>query len=604
MKNKILLFIFIFTYFQIQSLFAQNWEWETRPDLFCELNNIFPITKDKWIMEGRTRSSSAFFNSQFGTESYFVMVDSTGTLWGEILNSHHIIDIQSFNDNFLFIAIGNLDSDKIRNVLVYEIVDEKPISLSSTFNLQNLLMYAGDDFSVSPDLNVSVVSHFEDTNQMNGARIKINGQQDFYTLFDSKINDFISLGNKEFILSGNIEEQTENFGIVKIIGTVDSNFIFQQKALKDKIIEKIILLENGNLIAASSNFIYQLNEEFEVISSFDFTTLGEFENILLDGNSIHLVTQQITDQVSIHEFNLQLELMNTIPIKISNADLRTVRIKDGVIGIGANLFFREIENNEQPPSSMFLKVFNKNKPPKFKGTDVSIEKIRIPTFEVEKDELCNIDLYNVNLKNVKLTIKNKGQQTIDELYVNFKFDKNIYGYPDCNGTTFQNVVIINKDYSEKFFHLNLAPGESTEIFITDLPVNRISPDQFQNLDLIPLCFYISSIEHSLDVDPSNNYACESILLQHETISPPIDEKNPFVLFPNPTNERIRVRILQAENQFSNIWISNTLGQQVTAPTNFEDNLLIEFDVQDLPNGIYFINFDDGENLYSEKFIKQ
>ena len=93
------------------------------------------------------------------------------------------------------------------------------------------------------------------------------------------------------------------------------------------------------------------------------------------------------------------------------------------------------------------------------------------------------------------------------------------------------------------------------------------------------------------------------MLQHETIEPSVDSKNPFILFPNPTSERIRVRLLQEENSYSKIWISNSLGQQVSLQTDFEDNLLINFEVAHLPNGIYFINFYDGEDFFSEKFIK-
>ena len=108
----------------------------------------------------------------------------------------------------------------------------------------------------------------------------------------------------------------------------------------------------------------------------------------------------------------------------------------------------------------------------------------------------------------------------------------------------------------------------------------------------------------MDVDPSDNYLCEKIFLSHETLNSELNSESPFVLFPNPTSDRIRARILKDENPFTNIWISNTLGQRVSSPIDFDVDLLIEFDVDHLPNGIYFINFDDGENFYSQKFIKQ
>ena len=373
--------------------------------------------------------------------------------------------------------------------------------------------------------------------------------------------------------------------------------------MRFQVIEKIILLPDGNIVAASTDNLFLINESFDPISNFGLVSYGAFDDLFLEENSIYLVTKNEANKTFIHELNFQLELINSWDWDIPNSEVVMVRVRDGMIGVGSKLYSKEIENNTEPPFSIFLKVFNKEEEPKFKGTDIKLEKIRVSKSEVEKDSSCNIDLYNVIL-NVKLTVKNEGPQKVNELYVNFKFDSNVYSGSTCTFSTFQNLTLGNIDISEKFFHLNLPPGESTEIFMSDIPIMRISLDQIEHLGLVPICFSVSSIDHSMDVDPSDNYLCEKIFLSHETLNSELNSESPFVLFPNPTSDRIRARILKDENPFTNIWISNTLGQRVSSPIDFDVDLLIEFDVDHLPNGIYFINFDDGENFYSQKFIKQ
>ena len=96
-----------------------------------------------------------------------------------------------------------------------------------------------------------------------------------------------------------------------------------------------------------------------------------------------------------------------------NTESFKVGIKDDVIGFGTTItsFIPDIS---LPPSSMFLKVFHKNELPKFKGTNIAIEKIRIPKTQVWERNLCEENFYSFQMENVKLKIKNLGPNTVDE----------------------------------------------------------------------------------------------------------------------------------------------------------------------------------------------
>ena len=596
--KKLLLLLFFFL--QLNLIQAQNWEWETRPHVYSELDVIFPVTKDKWLIAGRTIGSGfSNANNPNGIEAYLAIIDSTGTIWGTVKNSFlHILDVQVFNDSILWFAYGEMDSDKIKSVVIAKITDEKLDFQTYPYPFSSQNLNEGIDFSVSPFLQTSIA--YPDSN---GFQIKSVTPNRLYTFQNSKLTDFHNLGQENYYITGSIESDGQDFGIVKMKAATIGSYTIEKEALENRVMEKMLFTNNGNIVTVDSSSIFYLTENLEIISELNFSSTDSYEDIMIEDESIFLVTKNESNQFQIQEFNFDFDLLNAHVLKIPNGINSTkFYIKNGVIGIGTTI--RTHDNDINPtPSSLFLKVFNKDENPQLNGTDVAIEKIRIPQFTTWKDTICEDELIHVFLENIKLTIKNNGPKTVNELYLNFKFQNNPLDLISCNGTTFQFIQLINRQFSEKYFNLNIVPGESKVITINDLEVFRISPEQFENLDLLPICFSVSSIDHSLDINPSNNYLCENILLQHESITPTVNKENPFILFPNPTHDRIRVRILHEENTFSNIWISNTLGQQVSSPIDFENQLLIEFNLKNLPNGIYFINFDDGENLYSEKFIK-
>ena len=78
-----------------------------------------------------------------------------------------------------------------------------------------------------------------------------------------------------------------------------------------------------------------------------------------------------------------------------------------------------------------------------------------------------------------------------------------------------------------------------------------------------------------------------------------DFEGDFLLYPNPAQTMLNVKILDASDKFT-YRILNMLGQTVRNG----DLSSTSIDVKDLQSGVYFIEINDGEELSTQRFIKK
>ncbi len=76
----------------------------------------------------------------------------------------------------------------------------------------------------------------------------------------------------------------------------------------------------------------------------------------------------------------------------------------------------------------------------------------------------------------------------------------------------------------------------------------------------------------------------------------------FYLYPNPSNGKV---IISSSNIINSIKIYNTIGEIIYKSSGYP-NISGQFliDISDIPNGIYSIAINSGNNLYYQKLIKQ
>ena len=155
-----------------------------------------------------------------------MLVDSSGTLWGELFSSTTIIDIQNIVDSFLLITGGKysgLDPMKLLGITVYEIIDGKPKYVDDLIDLEHINTIPPYSISISPELLVSFAYHFN-VGTGYGARIQSIDLGKIYTILFSSIYDYISLTNEEYVIGGWIRDGGQYYGIIKITGNSFSSF--------------------------------------------------------------------------------------------------------------------------------------------------------------------------------------------------------------------------------------------------------------------------------------------------------------------------------------------------------------------------------------------
>ncbi|MFP4061128.1 MAG: T9SS type A sorting domain-containing protein, partial [Bacteroidales bacterium] len=137
------------------------------------------------------------------------------------------------------------------------------------------------------------------------------------------------------------------------------------------------------------------------------------------------------------------------------------------------------------------------------------------------------------------------------------------------------------------------PYENVHGLLTDLPVpESVRPHNFVIVD-----FYTPNADdyESYIYSPAWEY-----LLAPGNATGIIENESPEItVFPNPTPEKINFDLGELENELRDINIFNAMGQIIASPA-IEQN---QFDISELPNGLYFIQFKFKDNRLIKKVIK-
>ncbi len=79
----------------------------------------------------------------------------------------------------------------------------------------------------------------------------------------------------------------------------------------------------------------------------------------------------------------------------------------------------------------------------------------------------------------------------------------------------------------------------------------------------------------------------------------INEKQGFVLYPNPTSESVRIKLTQNLGVEASVEVIDFLGKIKIKKHNLIDN---KIDLKELPNGMYLVKVTQGSNNYSQRLI--
>ncbi|MFP4370200.1 MAG: T9SS type A sorting domain-containing protein, partial [Candidatus Kapaibacterium sp.] len=141
---------------------------------------------------------------------------------------------------------------------------------------------------------------------------------------------------------------------------------------------------------------------------------------------------------------------------------------------------------------------------------------------------------------------------------------------------------------------NEPPYGNVHGLLTDLPVpENVRPHNYVIVDF-----------NTPNADDYESYlyspAWEYLLEPGNATGIPESESPEITVFPNPATDRIYFDLGELNNELRNINIFNAMGQKVAAPA-IEQN---QYDMSELPDGLYFIRLEFEDNRLIKKVIKQ
>ena len=114
------------------------------------------------------------------------------------------------------------------------------------------------------------------------------------------------------------------------------------------------------------------------------------------------------------------------------------------------------------------------------------------------------------------------------------------------------------------------------------------------------CAFTSGIVEFISVSSSRTMTFEA---DEKT-----EEAESLILFPNPTNDLLKIQYFSKENNLSEptIEIINSLGMSILSEKLEKDSETIfmkTIDVKSMPVGVYFVRIMDGERILVKKFLR-
>lgn len=600
--KKIIILLLVLS-FQQNSIHSQNWDWSQRLNMFSQLQGVYPTPYDSWILFGQTptvvTNNSIIELRQF----YMALVDTSGTVWGEVSVDGPVFDrVHIMNDSTLLFGFETNLINSLYDTIRFEYLkireDElvwEESTLASNTNWE-IISSINDELieykQISMD-SIAEVGIVKITEIVNPTVIhEIYFHQSF-------IKDFISLENNQHLAVGEIQHGNTFYGIMKLGTNLSNEIDTLHIGLENIEIKNIFLLPDENILAVSNQAVYKLSPEFDLIDEQNFSFLEDLIDITFNGNDILVLNKKENEKSKVYQISDSLHL-TTYEFGNTHTHPKNIEVDGNQVGVGANISINPSVNRLRgpslyDPSSFYLKVFEIDQ-------TLEEESVNIALTDVDYDEFsfgayidtydCGYDMVSGSFKNMKFEVKNVGEKTINEFFINYHRYPELYCFSN-------NYHYYNYHFTKKVFNLNLQPGESETIQVSSMPSFPISGSR-------EYCFWISTIDHTVDSDFSNNIFCKEFIIPAEEIPNEVPQDDrPSQITPNPFHESLQMFMNRDEHEGEvTIQVFNVLGQiiyeQTIDPVNMPLNWI---DTNRWDIGTYFIRWGSGGNLTIQKFIK-
>jgi len=220
--------------------------------------------------------------------------------------------------------------------------------------------------------------------------------------------------------------------------------------------------------------------------------------------------------------------------------------------------------------------------------DVQIDFPDVGIAEMPPAEVTSIyhNYFTYNYAQIKLRIKNFGQETIDSLWVNGKWNGPgifYYLYPNCYGAN------ISKLYN----NLNLTPGQDTLIQFS------IQISSYSHMANGSACFWTSLPNGKRDLISENDEACS---FEYVLSTTNIDFSETIHIFPNPAKDVLQIQFTAEPKNQLQVQIYDLSGRLVQSESLQRGQELYQIPVSALKTGSYFLQITSDIRVINHKII--
>jgi hypothetical protein len=331
-----------------------------------------------------------------------------------------------------------------------------------------------------------------------------------------------------------------------VVVTLFPNFIFS----------KIKVDTQGSVLGARDDSLFLLSPDFELLASTGFPgdTILDFA---MEGDQIVVLTG---GGHIIYRFDNSLNPINSFALD-EDGQLDFIAIgPERLVLAGTERYGDSLTN--QNIRSPFVKDYAFDGDGYGLGRDVGVVNI-VQGNETQLVSQTPSDT-RVRFKNVKVTVRNFGDEPVDSLYLR------------APGNQFFNTYAF-------YNNLSLQPGEEKELIwpslFTTFPTDT-------TLETIDLCIWTSHPDIRLDEEADNDRFCAGFLVDAEEVS--IDEPG-IRLFPNPASGVLNV-LWPAEGRVAGFRVFDAAGRRMGEwkPAPGETGFVLS--VSGWPAGVYFLQY--------------
>lgn len=565
MRSKTQLFILL-SFFFIGKLYTQSLHKAYQLDYYSYGSMILPLEDGSWLIGGQ----SGTFMGYPAFSPRLMLVDSLGQIvWEQILiNDVPGIELGEVSDLFY----DSLEQAIYVTTEVHGCDYGLPAVLHK-LNMNGDFIWTSDEYNsttILPSLDNTLLTSGKYFNPRL-YKIDSDGEQIWELEFEHTIRGLANLDR----------ESAHFFALIyeKLYKLDEDGTVLDSLDVAMSTSSKLQAWPQQNcLLLLNETGLYKIDTSLHILDSNSSITSNGFNAVTTDEDQIYLLSRNEGSGTAIVKMNTSLMETGQISLEADHLIGRELAIRGQTIAVTGNELQQSYIQDfpldigtgiyNSNGSHLFIKTMNLSGPNESMMPDIGLFDVVVngePSAEAL--DYCLVSSgqgYHVVLPDVRVRVRNYGDQTVQRLNLNAFF-------PVCSW--------ICQTYSThlRTFEVNLDPGETQVLSFGDIEVWGTSVDPY-----LELCIHTSVPNWEMDANYENNAHCTSILIS-DTEAPHFSSG--LQLFPIPASDLLEIQMDEAATQQGTLRVFDQLGRQLKQVNWQQGSKQLTIPVEDLPTGM-------------------